>query len=218
MTTTVDYHTDTTPFTLGDTISFQGEDYKVTKVNRVTIGVTRIRDDKPLRIRVEGYPTSELFVKNGDAKDTPEKPSLVPLTSATLRAYDFYDREVFQYGGKEYFVLSVERAKVIVNEMATGKALTLSLSRGLPSALVTFRAATEEEKDKYRGKPVRIGAIVELKEALCRRWNYAVGSLFVVTNVKGTSCRLVPVGGSETGTYLRGIQFSDLTEVQVKKV
>lgn len=214
----------TDAFKVGDILGLNGREYRVTKVNRVTLKTICLNTSAPATIKPSEWTPSELVIKesadNTLSLPTPPAANETAETApkpAVLHSWDFNKHQVFSHRGKDFFVIEVARAKIIVIEMATGKELVFRLSNGISSAAIAFREPTEAEREQFIPKPVLVGAVVQIDDAICRRFNYEEGTLFFVAGLNGTACRLIPVGGDASGRYLRNISFNAVTEVQVIK-
>ena len=206
------YYTDTNDFNF-NVVTIAKVEYLVTKINKVTVKATRLSDGAPVTIDVRNYRKGQFSFRPATAEDYngPKNEEY-----KFLNIWDFKPRSVFTYGGKSYFILEQKQTTVLVTEMETGRVLGYRAEQ-MRAKDVKFREATAEELEKYVPKVLPIGAIVEIPVALLKRYKYPEDALFVVIGSTGTTYRVVPVGGSAKGFYLKGLTSSEMTVVEVTK-
>lgn len=207
------YYTDTFEFRPFTVVAIGKVEYLITKANKVTVKATRISDGAPVTIDVRNYRKGQLSFRRA----TPEDYSAPKIEEAKLlNVWDFKPHTVFTYGGKSYFILEQKQTTVLVTDIETNKVVGYRAGQ-MRAKDVTFREATPEELEKYVPKVLLIGTIVELPAALTKRYKYPEDTLFVVTGTTGATYRVVQVGGSTSGSYLKGITSSEMTVVEVTK-
>lgn len=188
-------------------------DYLIQKVNKVTVKATRISDGAPVTIEPRTYRKSQLSFRPSTPEDFKAARA---AENKFLSAWDFKPNSVFVYGGKSYFVLEPKQTNVLVMDMARNVVVGFRAAQ-MRTKDVKFREATAEEREKYVPKRLLLGTIVELPAALVKRYKYPEDSLFVIIGESGTTYRVVPVGGSANGSYLKGITSAEMTPVEVTK-